>query len=344
MYHEIDINTFLEKAITIPIIDVRTPAEYSNGHFPGAYNVPLFDNQERKIVGTIFKKQGREQAVYTGLELVAPKLVHYVRKARKLTEDNQLLVYCWRGGMRSSGMAWLFDTAGLSTYVLKDGYKAYRQHVLKTFNIPFHFIVIGGMTGSGKSSILNEITQNDHQTIDLERLAHHKGSAFGSLGERTQNTNEQFENDLSNALSKLNPALPVWIEDESRNIGFNLIPDGIFKQIREAPLIYINMPKQDRIARLVNDYAGFDKDLLSNCIIKISKRLGGLHTKMALEALQNNDFSNTAALVLNYYDKTYQYSLSKRDKDSIKTIKIGNDQPSEMAFQVLEFAKLNKLI
>ena len=339
MYKEIDIEPFIEKSSKIPVLDVRTPDEYLKGHIPGAVNFPLFNNNERDIIGKIFNQEGRNPAILKGLEFTGPKLKSFVSGAWDLKHHNQLLVHCWRGGLRSSSMAWLFDVAGINTYVLKGGYKAFRQFVLNFFQIPFKLLVIGGMTGSGKTEVLHYLKSMNNQVLDLEAFAHHKGSAFGSLGQDEQNTNEQFENDIFNQLYKFNIDEIIWIEDESQNIGRNLIPAEFFKQILNAHLIFIDVNIRERISRLVREYSLFDRDVLKECIQKISKRLGGLNTKIACESLEKKDFYKVADIMLRYYDKTYLYSLNKHDFSKIHNIEISTEDLPAAIKKILMISK-----
>jgi len=178
-----------------PVIDVRSPGEFVRGHIPGAHSVPLFTDEERAVVGTLYKQQGRDAAVREGLRIVGPKLATIVDEARALAPDGRIGVHCWRGGERSGSVAWLLDKAGFTeVFTLKRGYKAFRQHVLEAFNMPHDLRVLGGYTGTGKTETLAHLRELGEQVIDLEGLAHHKGSSFGALGEEPQPTTEHFEN------------------------------------------------------------------------------------------------------------------------------------------------------
>ena len=340
----LDILTFLEKAENIPAIDVRTPAEYKQGHIPNVYNIPLFSNEERKRVGTTFKQSGQNDAVMMGLEFVGPKMKELAIKASKIALKKQLLVHCWRGGMRSASMAWLFRTVGLESMVLDGGYKSFRRFALDFFEGNFPFIVIGGFTGSGKTEILQELKNMGEQVIDLERLAHHKGSAFGGLGEKAQSTNEQFENDIFLQLFGFNKDRIVWIEDESRSIGRNILPAGIHRNIRSAPMIFLNLAFEDRIKNLVKDYAHFSRKDLIDSISKIRPRLGDQTARSAIKGIENGHFDNTAELILHYYDKTYKYGLDKRNKDQVYNLAAEDATvPKNLAQQVYEFARHNRI-
>ena len=210
-----DIKSFLELGKELPIVDVRTPAEFEQGHIPGAHNIPLFSNEERAVVGTLYKKQGKDIATIKGLEFVGPNMANFAKQAKKLAVDNKILVHCWRGGMRSASMAWLFNTVGLDAQTLEGGYKAYRQYIRASFEWPYKVVILGGLTGSGKTDILKEMHKMGAQFVDLEGTAHHRGSSFGQIGQGTQPTNEQFENNLAEVWIKQDAEEIIWLEDES---------------------------------------------------------------------------------------------------------------------------------
>jgi len=225
---KINILKFLELSEITPITDVRSPSEFKSGHMPGAVNIPLFDDGERAAVGTKFKKEGRLPAILEGLKYTGPEMSSKLENALKITKNGKLLVHCWRGGMRSEAMAWLFSLGGIETEVLEGGYKSYRHHILESLSMKRKMIVLGGMTGSSKTHILRYLKTTGQQVVDLEGLANHKGSAFGALGQAAQPSTEQFANILFNDWKQLNGKLPVWIEDESRNIGSVFMPDRFY--------------------------------------------------------------------------------------------------------------------
>ncbi|MCK5136676.1 MAG: tRNA 2-selenouridine(34) synthase MnmH [Bacteroidales bacterium] len=314
----IQIEQFITLSASHPVIDVRSPSEFIQGHIPGAMNIPLFDDQERKVVGTTYKQINKEAAMYTGLEFAGKKLVELAKEGEKMAGKNRtLLVHCWRGGMRSKSMVWLFETLGLTCYLLEGGYKSYRHYVHSELSLPVHLNVIGGRTGSGKTDILHYLEQAGEQVIDLEGLAHHKGSAFGALGESQQPTTEQFENDLYRELSDLDRSRKIWIEDESRNVGRCVIPGGFYSRLRESDIIFLDIPREKRAHHLVKHYAEYDSEALKGCVLRIEKKLGGDRTRDALESIDREDFFNTAMITLHYYDKAYMYSLEKNHKQHI---------------------------
>jgi len=306
------IEDFLQLGEKYPIIDVRTPAEFEQGHIPGAYNIPLFSNEERAIVGTIYKQDSKENAIMEGLKIVGPKMYDYVKMAKEIAADNQVFIHCWRGGMRSSSMAWLFNTAGIKADTLEGGYKAYRKYIRDSFSRPQPIVILGGMTGSNKTDILKEMHRLGEQFIDLEGIARHRGSAFGQIGLEPQPSNEQFENNVAKEWLALDQSRRVWIEDESKPLGAVRIVDDLYNRMRQSSLVIIEKSRELRVQHSVGDYAHLDVDELRAAVLRIKKRGGGNNVKMALEALDNKDFAKVAELSLIYYDKTYSYGIEQR--------------------------------
>ncbi|CAH0996861.1 tRNA 2-selenouridine synthase [Emticicia aquatica] len=335
MIKPLPVEQFLEKSKTIPIIDVRSPGEFERGHIVGAINIPLFENHERAEVGTRYKKVGKESAFLLGLDIVGPKLSGFVKKSRKIAPDGEVLVHCWRGGMRSGSFATLLASAGMKVSILVGGYKKYRNYILDEFNKPLDLIVLGGKTGSGKTEILYELAKQGEQILDLEGLANHKGSSFGMLGQPPQPMTEHFENMLYQKWAELDKSRRIWIEDESRNVGCCNIPDGLWQQMRTAKTAFIDVDKQIRVSRLVKEYAHFSFDELKSATDRILKRLGGQHHKAAIEALEKGDFSVGTEIALNYYDKTYLHGLSKRDASQITTFIVKHNDTATTALELI---------
>ncbi len=329
---------FLEAAKTYPVLDVRSPGEYTRARIPGAISFPIFDDAQRAAVGTCYKQKGKDQAIELGLEFVGPQLAKWVKKAKKLAVDNTLLVHCWRGGMRSGSMAWLFETAGIQVKTLIGGYKAYRNEVLAIFDQPIPFRVLGGKTGSGKTEILHELVKRGHQVLDLEGIAHHRGSAFGHLGLAEQPTSEHFENEVHHVLSGFDYSREIWVEDESRHIGQVFMGAPLYNQLRTAPVVFLDIEPVYRLPHLVNVYASYPKEDLAKALGKIKKRLGLDRYAIAMEALEAGDFSLVAEITLHYYDKAYMYGLELRDESQITRIEVRTLDPVEQTELLLSHA------
>ncbi len=335
----VEIEEFIELAKQFIVIDVRTPAEFAQGHIHNAINIPIFSNDERAQIGILYKNSGRKTAIKKGLDIVGPKLSTLLKKAEQHLVDNTILIHCWRGGMRSSSVAWLLNTYGIETYTLYKGYKAYRNYVLDSFKEKYNMLVLGGMTGSGKTKILYDLQSLGEQIIDIEKLAHHKGSSFGAIGMNEQPRTEQFENDLFSEIQKIDNTKYFWVEDESRMTGKVRIPNAFYDQMREARVIKINVPKELRIKQLIEDYTGVDDKLLEEALYRIEKRLGGLALKNALQALKDKNYEEVASISLEYYDKAYNYGLSIRKPDTVKELSINSPSSLENAKLILKFVK-----
>lgn len=343
MVSSIDINEFNRLRQNIPVIDVRSPAEFQDGHIPGAVNLPLFNDEERRQVGITYAGMGKDAAVMTGLELIGGKLADYVKTAQNVAPEKSILLHCWRGGLRSESMAWLLDKAGFNVRILSGGYRNYRKYVRQVWNLPVKLIILSGKTGSGKTEILHHLQRKGEQTIDLEKLACHRGSVFGALGMSAQPSTEQFENNLAELWIRLNPEKPVWMEDENRAIGRIQIPDLLYKSMKQSPVILLDIPKNLRIERLVKEYAVFPLTELREAVLKLQKRLGGDNLKKALQALQQNDFHTVADTVLTYYDKAYEHDLLRHQQTKILRLSSSETDPEYNATLILEFLKNNPI-
>lgn len=338
MVKTIAISDFLFLNPSVPLIDVRTPAEYTQGHIPNAYNVPLFTNEERIAVGTTYKQSGREEAILLGFDLTGNKWSGFIKQALSLAPLKKVGVHCWRGGMRSGAMAWALDLYGFEVYLIQGGYKSYRSWTLNQFTKTFKLKVLGGMTGSNKTKILHELQFLNEQVLDLEELAQHQGSSYGTMNKMVQPTQEQFENNFAFQLSKFNADKPIWVEDESLTIGKRCVPHPFFNQMRNSMLIKLDVSLEQRVEKLTEEYGVLDKDFLIACTERIRKRLGPEQTKHAIQAIQENRMADFVTLVLYYYDKTYQTGLNKRDSAKIFTLKLGIDNQANHAKKVLAFA------
>ena len=337
MINNLEVSDFLNRVEEIPVLDLRSPGEYEAGHIPNAINMPIFNNEERAKVGTAYKQQSKDAAILIGLDIVGPKMSSMVRKAKSLAVDGEVCLYCWRGGMRSGSVAWLLSTAGLKVTRLVGGYKAYRHYIRDCFSQEVNLVVLGGMTGSGKTDILLEMLKQGHQVLDLEGYANHKGSAFGMLGQPKQPTTEQFENDTYEVWKTFDLTKPVWLEDESRLIGNVAICEPLFEKIRATTVIKIEPTKQHRIERLIRDYAVFDNQLLKDAIARIQKRLGGQNAKLCYEALDKGDYATVADITLNYYDKAYMHGLKKRSGQLVYPLPLESSDPVVNAKVVTDF-------
>ncbi|MGF1568447.1 MAG: tRNA 2-selenouridine(34) synthase MnmH [Nodosilinea sp.] len=318
-----------------PILDVRSPAEYEHGHIPGATSFPLFSNDERAQVGTCYKQVGREAAVELGFELAGPKCALFIRQAKALAPDRHLRLHCWRGGMRSGGMGWILDLAGFTVSTLEGGYKAYRQRVRQILATPKPLVVLGGMTGTSKTLILQQLAALGQPVLDLEGLAHHRGSSFGALLLPPQPTTEHYENLIAQQWARFSGDQPIWIEAESRRVGTCRIPDELFNQMVNAPTLEVTRSVDERLDLLVSIYGEADLDGLIQATQRIGKRLGGQRTQAAVALIQAGQLREACAIILDYYDRTYRYDLERRDQ-SIPQVDITGLEPEASARWLLQ--------
>lgn len=333
----LNVSEFLNRMKEVPVIDVRSPSEFGSGHIPGSYNIPLLNDKQRAEIGTCYKEKGRSAAIELGFERVGPQLIDKIRQVKKIATDRRLLVYCWRGGMRSGNMAWLFETNGIRCQVLEKGYKAFRQFGKSAFSGKmYRSFVLGGFTGSNKTVILEALGSMGEQVLDIEAKAHHRGSSFGRIGQPAQVPNEQFENDLIMDWLRFDPDKRIWIEDESKILGSNHIPEPLYQRIRESGVIKLEVDKTQRAKNLVEAYGGLNDEELEKAIRRIEKKLGGQNMQIALDALQNKNYQKVAEMSLSYYDKTYAFGLSRRNPSTISHLKPTSNDPVNIACQLIE--------
>jgi tRNA 2-selenouridine synthase len=337
------IKEFLSGSKRKVLLDVRSPGEYNHAHIPSAISLPLFSDEERKIVGTTYKQKSREDAIKIGLNFFGPKMRKMVEEVEAITNSvnqSEIFVYCWRGGMRSAAIAWLLDLYGFKVYTLAGGYKTFRNYVLQTFEQPFQFKILGGYTGSGKTEVLNELEKKGETVIDLEKIASHKGSAFGSFKMPPQPKQEMFENLLAVELVKksmvngewltehFNKAAahsPIWLEDEAQRIGDLNLPNALWETIRESPVVFLEIPFEERLNHIVEEYGECEKEKLIDSTKRISQRLGGLDAKNTIGFLEKGEIKEAFRILLSYYDKRYSKSLHNREKISALLSKIQCD-------------------
>jgi len=341
---KINIEYFLELSKHHPVIDVRSPGEYNHAHIPGAHSLPLFTDEERTVVGTAYKQESREIAIKHGLDFFGPKMKRMVEEVESRVQSREsgvihnelrilnpktILIYCWRGGMRSGAVAWLLDVYGFKVYTLIGGYKKFRNYVLDTFKLPFDLKVLGGYTGSGKTEVLKELKREGELVIDLENIAKHKGSAFGNIGMPGQPTQEMFENILSCELRVLRyepknnnknsiPQLiinhsPIWIEDESQRIGLINLPGDLWHTMRQSMVYFLDISFEERLKHIVEEYGCLEKESIIDAIVRIRERLGGLEAKRAIDFLNEDNTIESFRILLKYYDKWYTKGLHNRE-------------------------------
>lgn len=303
----------------VTVFDTRTPAEYAQGHIPGAINLPLFDNEERAEIGTLYKQVGKQAAVDRGLEMIGPRMAALASRARDLAAaapdpSAPVLVHCWRGGMRSESVTWLMRMAGIPARKIDGGYKAYRRHLTRELARPWRLRILAGPTGTGKTPILRHLAELGEQVLDLEALADHLGSAFGNLDGHAQPTSEQFANDCFDVLRGMDGERVVWLEDESRRIGTVHMPEPLYATLRKAPITLIDRTRAERLDEIERIYGSAPIAPLQAAFRRITDKLGGQHAQAALAALDRGAIREAADIGLVYYDKLYAHTLERHDR------------------------------
>jgi tRNA 2-selenouridine synthase len=308
----LNIDQFFQRRVHLPVIDVRSEGEYAAGHMRGALNIPILNNEERKAVGTDYKQKGSNAAIKTGFELVGPRLKGIIEEAENAANGGDILVHCWRGGMRSSNFCQFVGMAGIKALSLEGGYKVYRQRALDMFAAPFQLVILGGLTGSGKSEVLRALKEAGEQVIDLEALANHKGSVFGGLMQPPQPTTEQFQNELFEEMLSLDKAKRIWVEDESIAVGKIFLPEPFWRNMTSSPVVEMAVSKEVRIQRLVKEYGHSDREAFLGAMSKVEKKMGGQNFKEAKERLLADDMPGTIEMLLTYYDRAYGAGLKNK--------------------------------
>ncbi|HEX5168208.1 MAG TPA: tRNA 2-selenouridine(34) synthase MnmH [Cyclobacteriaceae bacterium] len=305
------VDIFLTNSSSIPLLDVRSPGEYKVGHIPSASSFPLFTDEERAVIGTLYKTEGRNSAIKKGLEIVGPTMTAFIEGAESFGSP-VLALYCWRGGMRSESMAWLMERYGFQAIVLEGGYKAYRNHLLSYFNQCLPLKVITGYTGSKKTSFLHILRERGEQIIDLEGLAQHQGSSFGNKKSHHQPSTEHFQNLLFAEFSRLDLNKPIWIEDECMRIGQVNLPENLFHQMSKSPHIFLDVAAEQRIDFLLEDYGSLTREELVDATEGIRRKLGPDKAERAIQYLHSGELRKAAEIILTYYDVRYRASIEKK--------------------------------
>lgn len=295
------------------VVDVRSPCEHQSENIPNSVNVPLLTNDERAEVGTIYKQQGEVVARRHALKIVSQKIPALMDQIIDLRLQGQpLVVHCWRGGLRSEAVASFLSIIGIDCFRLTGGYKAWRRQVLADFeinNYEFIPIVLDGLTGVGKTKILHLLGQRGYSTLDLESLANHRGSIFGSMGLGCQPTQKNFDAKLWQMLNTFSKE-PVFLEAESRKIGRIALPDFIVKMIAKAPKILISSSIAVRSKRIIADYAGSPGllDIVGalKMLDKLKERLGAAKLQAIESQVQEGRLLEAVQMILtDYYDPLY---------------------------------------
>lgn len=291
-------------------VDVRSPKEFAEDHIPGAINVPLFSNEERAIVGTLYKQVGKDVAIDKGLEIVGHKLPEMIQAYQEY-KNKKLVVYCWRGGMRSGSVVGLLQSLHFDVEQLEKGYKDYRRFVreqLDTVKIP-PLVILYALTGSGKTEMLQKL----ENSIDLEGLAQHRGSIFGDVGLQPR-TQKMFDSLLLQRLYEVQKEDHVFIEGESRKIGNTMIPLRLWNLMQKATKVKVLCSTEERVERLYKEYCSIlDIPLLVQKIHYIEQHLGKKKAQELIVLLEAGKVREVIQVILlEYYDKLYKHTVDSK--------------------------------
>ncbi|MFP7299967.1 tRNA 2-selenouridine(34) synthase MnmH [Neobacillus niacini] len=326
------------------IIDIRAPIEFKDGSIPEAINIPLFTNDEREEIGTIYKHEGQAAAKWRAMELVSPKIPSLLKRIKTAMQNGEeLIIHCWRGGMRSKAVVTFLDFAGIHAMRLTGGYKAYRQYILK--QIPTMFpekaVVLHGLTGVGKTEVLKKMKSLGYPVLDLEEMAAHRGSIFGTIGLGEGNNQKTFDSLLYKELKELQGSSYFVMEAESKRIGKAVQPDELMEKKMKGINIYIHTSLEQRVIQLVNEYVlpyhnePWYHEQISIGIEKILKRIKDHDIRMTLiQSLEHKDHQTMIGILLeHYYDPRYDHATLEYDG---KFIDIYADDANQASIKVME--------
>ncbi|CAG9614513.1 tRNA 2-selenouridine synthase [Bacillus rhizoplanae] len=320
------------------LVDVRSPSEYKDATIPGSLNIPLFNDEERAEIGTIYKQVSFQAAKERGLEIVSAKLPAFVKEFGQI--DGQKAVFCWRGGMRSRTTATVLDLMGIQVYRLQGGLRAYRKWVVETLDhleLKQETYVLNGYTGSGKTTILRRLRKEGYPILDLEGMANHRGSIFGQVGLEPHNQ-KTFESLLVQEALHLQQSPYMLVEAESKRIGKVMIPDCIFERKEQGIQLFIDMPVEERVQHILEDYCPWEHQ--EECIEAFQKIKRRIHTPVATKInndLQSGNFDSAVQLLLeHYYDPLYEHTAKHYPEERRLTIKVQNvDEAMEAIRDIL---------
>ncbi len=319
------VTSWNNKAIN-QIIDVRSPSEFHEDHIPGSTNLPVLNDEERKLVGSIYKNDSPFKAKKLGASLISKNIAMHIKKKFINNPGSwKPLIYCWRGGQRSNAIAIILSEIGWEVFLLKGGYKTYRKEINNSLNSiinNYKYIVLRGKTGTAKTKILEMIINKGGYALNLENLAKHKGSLLGKLPKSSQPSQKYFESLIYFELKKLRKNKPVLVESESSKIGNLYLPSNLLYKIENSPCIDIESNIDARASYLVKDYSKFilKKNSFNELFLYASSKLGKEVVNKWKKNYENKNWKELALqLIVEYYDPLYSHKKNQKKNLSIES-------------------------
>lgn len=323
------------------LVDVTSPHEFAQGHIPGAINIPTLDDAEQEQISTLYSTPLGEKTALLALKLIAPKLAQLSSAQQNLTKQDPrktLRVYCAKGGKRGPTMVGIFKRLGFNCVLLEEGYRGFRKWAQAQLQQEMPLVMLGGLTGAGKTRVLNALKKKGAHTINFEKLANHRGSVLDDIAQPLQPTQEQFENLLAWEIGSHKQhcgKIPLWFEDGNRSIGRCNIPPSLLQRMQNAPLFLMEVTDVERLQNIKTDYPVASLSELIEATSRLQKKLGTEKATKITTLLKEHQLDQAIFFLLSYYDKVYLQNIEKRSQKPI-TINGKHWSPDKWADELLK--------